>query len=49
MDEVTSTPVSQLLCNLEAKAKQGPKIESGMAAAARGIKEETDVQLFHCA
>lgn len=49
MYEVRSTPVSQCLCNVEAKAKQGPKIESRMAVVAIGIKEETGIQLFHCA
>lgn len=43
--EVRLTPVSELLCNLEAKAKQSPEIESRMAVAARGMREETNIVL----
>lgn len=40
-----TTPVSKLLCKLAAKAKQSPEIETRMAVAARGMKEETNIVL----
>lgn len=40
-----TTPVSELLCKLEARAKQSPEIETRMAAAAKGMKEETNIVL----